>query len=103
MNINTKKLDSIFKTRSNNQINIYDNNKSLYVDDQNYYIKSEFELDKKSLIYEKKPIISFVSKIKNREQNVDYIKFFMKKSKDLNEKSNNSEESKCNSCFANII
>lgn len=102
MNIHTKKIDNIFKSRLTNQISAYNNNLSLYVDDKHYDVKEKFELDKKSIIYEKKPIISFVSKIKNREENIEYLKFFIKKSKDLNQKSN-QEENNCNSCFSNII
>ena len=103
MNIHTKKIDNIFKTRLSNKISAYDDNISLYVNDKHYDVKEKFELDKKSIIYEKKPIISYVSKIKNREENLDYLKFFMKKSKDINQKSTQSDESGCHFCFSNII
>jgi len=103
MNIHTKKIDNIFRARLSNKINAYDNNISLYVNDKHYDVKEKFELDKKSIVYEKKPIISYVSKIKNREENLYYLKFFMEKSKYMNQKSTQSDKSECNFCFSNVI
>jgi hypothetical protein len=102
-NITTKNIDSIFKTRVSKNTNIYKIQKDIYTNDNSYHVKNIFELNDDTLIYNKKPLITYYNKA-DKQKNIDEL---IKKQIILKEKNNSkpitNNENPCNSCFSSIV
>lgn len=72
--MNTRNIDNIFKSRISKDTNLYKNINNIYTDNKIYNIYEEFELNNDSLIYNKKPLITYVNKLKNKNDIYNYIK-----------------------------
>lgn len=93
LSINKKNIDTIFKSRITNNITLYDSKKKIYNND-NLYVKNleDFELNDNNMIYNRKPMITYVNRINFKNKDDEYK--FYKYSFDLKKKQNENYRKK---------